>query len=153
VEFVEGLAWRVAALNWHAMRLQRLARWFWLRDHRALAVLVAALNRVLTGVEIPPSAEFGPGLMIMHGNGIVVHPEVRAGRNCILYQQVTLGSNSVHGAPPVLGNDVALFPGAKVVGPIRLEDGCRIGANAFVSADVDAGQTIRGGEVHRRVRR
>jgi serine O-acetyltransferase len=46
---------------------------------------------MLTGAEIPPTVEFGPGLVIMHGNGIVVHPDVRAGADCVIDQQVTLG--------------------------------------------------------------
>jgi serine O-acetyltransferase len=147
----ERLAGHASALNWHAVHLYRLSRWLWLRDHRALAILTAAISRLLTGVEIPPSAEFGEGLVIMHGNGIVVHPWVRAGARCVLYQQVTLGSNSEHGNPPTLGDDVIVFPGAKVVGAIRLGDGSQIGANSFVSADVAPGHVVRGGERYARV--
>ncbi len=80
----------------------------------------------------------------MHGNGIVVHPRTRAGRDCVLYQQVTLGSRSTHGAPPVLGDRVQIFPGAKVLGDIYIGDGAQVGANAVVISDVPAGATAVG---------
>jgi serine O-acetyltransferase len=136
---VPNLLDHLSALNWHAVRLYRVSRRLWLADHRALAGFVSALNRVLTGVEIPPSADFGPGLLIMHGHGIVVHGQVRAGRDCVLYQQVTLGSRSTEGTPPTLGDDVVLFPGAKVLGHVTLGDHARIGANAVVIEDVPTG--------------
>jgi serine O-acetyltransferase len=138
----ERVALHIGALNWHAVRLYRLSRRLWLSDHRALALLAGAMNRVLTGVEIPPTAEFGDGLIIMHGHGIVVHPHTRAGRDCVLYQQVTIGSRSVHGAPPTLGDGVMLFPGARVLGDITIGDGAVIGANAVVISDVRPASVI-----------
>jgi serine O-acetyltransferase len=130
------LAGHAAALNWHAVRLYRVSRKLHGAGYGATASLVAAFNRVLTGVEIPPTADFGKGLTIMHGVGIVVHHATRAGRDCTLYQGVTLGSTSVGGLPPTLGDGVTVFPGAKVLGPITLGDGCQVGANAVVLADV-----------------
>ncbi len=138
----ERAAVHIGALNWHAVRLYRLSRRLWLSDHHALALLVEAANRVLTGVEIPPTAEFGDGLVIMHGQGIVVHPLTRAGRDCVLYQQVTIGSRSVHGAPPTLGDGVMLFPGARVLGDITLGNGAIIGANAVVVSDVKPSSVV-----------
>src|SRR4051812_21309791 len=85
------VAGHVGAVNWHAVRLYRLSRRLWLANRPAPAVIVATVNRVVTGVEIPPSASFGPGLVIMHGVGIVVHPRTRAGRDCTLYQHTTIG--------------------------------------------------------------
>jgi serine O-acetyltransferase len=140
---IERAARHLAAVNWHAIRLYRLSHRLWQSDHHTLAALVSAANRVLTGVEIPPDAAFGEGLMIMHGNGIVVHHRTQAGRNCTLYQQVTIGSRSTEGAPPVLGDDVTVFPGAKLLGAITIGDGAKIGANALVVRDVPAGATVR----------
>jgi len=136
----ERVAGHVGALNWHAVRLYRLSRRLWESDHRALALLVAAANRVLTGVEIPPTAQFGDGLVIMHGHGIVVHRGTRGGRNCVLYQQVTIGDRGAD--PPTLGDGVVLYPGARVLGAISIGDGAAIGANAVVINDVSAGSVV-----------
>jgi serine O-acetyltransferase len=126
----------IGALNWHAVRLYRLSRRLHEGGYESAARLVATLNRVVTGVEIPPTAQFGDGLVIMHGNGIVVHPATRAGRDCTLYQQVTIGSTSVHGSPATLGDGVTLFPGAKVLGDIYIGDGAAVAANAVAVRDV-----------------
>jgi serine O-acetyltransferase len=140
----ELVAGHVGAVNWHAVRLYRLSRRLWLANRRALAVIVATVNRVLTGVEIPPSASFGPGLVIMHGLGIVVHPRTRAGRDCTLYQHTTIGSRTIEGDPPTLGDRVTLFPGAAVLGDITLGDDSVVAANAVVICDVPVGATARG---------
>ncbi len=143
VGLLESAAGRIGAVNWHALRLYRLSHWLWLRGHRASALLVTAINRVLTGVDIGPGAEFGPGLVIVHGHGIVVDGRVRAGRNCALFQGVTLGMRSVDGASPTLGNRVTVWPGAKVLGAITLGDDVQIAANAVVIHDVPAGATVK----------
>jgi serine O-acetyltransferase len=132
----QRIAGHIGAVNWHALRLYRLSRRLHENGHVALALLVAAVNRVLTGVEIPPTAQFGKGLVIVHGHGIVVHHATRAGENCTLYQQATIGSRSVEGLPPVLGDGVTLFPGAKVLGDITIGDGASVGANAVVIEDL-----------------
>lgn len=142
-ELVESAAERIGALTWHALRLYRLSHWLWVRGHRASALLVAAFNRVLTGVDIGPGAEFGPGLIIMHGHGLVVDGRVRAGRDCVLYQGVTLGARRADGGPPKLGDRVNVFPGAKVIGDITLGDDAQVGANAVVIHDVPAGATVK----------
>jgi serine O-acetyltransferase len=140
------MANHIAAVDWHAYRLYRLSHWLWLRGHRASAGLVAAISRMLTGVDIGPGADFGPGLVIRHGHGLVVAPSVRAGRDCALYQGVTLATRP-GGVPPrdgapTLGDRVTIFPGATVLGAITVGDGARIGANAVVIHDVPAGATV-----------
>jgi serine O-acetyltransferase len=142
VSIVDRLAGHAAALNWHAMRLHSLSRRLWLSGHHATAELVAAANRIITGVEIPPSAEFGPGFLVMHGHGIVVHAQTRAGAHCTLYQQVTIGTRSPDGRPPTLGDHVTLFPGARILGDIHIGDGAQIAANAVVITDVPAGAVV-----------
>lgn len=127
---VEIMAGHIGAVNWHAVRLYWLSRRLWLGDHQAAALVIAALNRVLTGVEIPPQASFGQGLVIMHGNGIVVHPLTRAGQRCTLFHQTTIGSRTEHGPPPTIGDDVTVCPGAKLLGGISIGDGAPIGAHA-----------------------
>jgi serine O-acetyltransferase len=141
---VERAVGGLTALNWHAVRLYRVSFWLWQHNRRSLATVVAAVNRILTGVEIPPSAVFGEGLVIMHGGGIVVHWDVQCGRNCTLYQQVTLGSVTTEGRPPRLGDGVTVFPGARVLGDIELGDRVSVTANSVVLEDVPAGTTVAG---------
>lgn len=140
----ETAAGHIAALNWHALRLYRLSHWLWVRGHRASALVVAAINRVLTGADIGPGAEFGPGFVIVHGHGIVVDAGVRAGRDCAIYHGVTLGRRSpVEGQSPTLGDRVTVWPGAKVLGAITLGDDVQIAANAVVIHDVPAGTIVK----------
>jgi serine O-acetyltransferase len=139
---VETLAIRIGALGWHALRLYRLAHWLWVRGHRASALLVSAINRCLTGADIGPEAQFGPGLIIVHGQGTVIHNDVRAGRDCVIFHDVTLGCR-LAGPPPKLGDRVIIYPGAKVLGTITIGDDARIGPNALVIGDVPAGATVK----------
>ncbi len=136
---------KLTEINWHAVRLYRLAHRLHLAGRDGPARVVAAFNRVLTGVEIGVGAEIGAGLVIRHGNGIVIDPQARVGIGCVLYQQVTLGVRGP-GSPgvPVLGDGVVVFAGAKVLGPIAIGDGAKIGANAVVLDDVPAGAVAVG---------
>ncbi|HEX6707050.1 MAG TPA: serine acetyltransferase, partial [Albitalea sp.] len=82
------------------------------------------------------------GLLIPHPNGIVIHPEVEIGPNCLIFQQVTLGA--AHGGVPRIAGHVDIGAGAKVLGPISVGEHARIGANAVVVHDVPAGATVVG---------
>lgn len=105
-----------------------------------LAKLFALLNQILFGCDIAREARFGGGLYLPHPNGVVVGEQVRAGRNCILHQGVTLGARGEEHelANPCLGDDVEVATGAKVLGGVHLGDSARIGANAVVLIDVPA---------------
>lgn len=91
----------------------------------------------VTGADIPATCRIGGGLLIPHPNGIVVHPEAVLGPNCLLMQQVTIGTRG--GRPPVIGGHVDIGAGARVLGPISIGDHARIGANALVIQDMPAG--------------
>jgi serine O-acetyltransferase len=84
--------------------------------------------------------------MLPHPNGVVIHPDAEIGPNCLLFQQVTLGS-SPEGAPK-LGGNVVVGAGAKLLGAIRIGENARIGANAVVLRDVPAGATAVGVPAH-----
>jgi serine O-acetyltransferase len=123
-----------------AVRLHRLAHRLELNGRSGLANVVSATNRLVTGVEIEPGATIGAGLVIRHGLGIVINKEVRIGRDCQLFQQVTLGlALAGHSGAPVLGDRVRVGTGAKVLGPVVIGDDAWIGANAVVLHDVPAG--------------
>ena len=92
---------------------------------------------VIGGISIPVRTEIGGGLQMPHTNGIVINVAAKIGCNCDIYQQVTIGE--MKGGCPVIGDHVFIGPGAKILGPIRIGDGARIGANALVISDVPAG--------------
>lgn len=109
---------------------------------RKVAVLRHCFWSIVTGAEIPINCRIGGGLMIPHPNGIVIHPDVSVGPNCLIFQQVTLGSTR-HGTPSV-GGHVDIGCGAKVLGPITIGNHAVIGANAVVLIDVPPGATAVG---------
>lgn len=86
--------------------------------------------------------DIGPGLFIQHGFATIVAAR-RLGANCWVNQQVTIGFDRPE-ARPTLGDNVAVYAGAKVLGEIHLGDGARVGANAVVRTDVPAGHTAVG---------
>ena len=109
---------------------------------RKLAVLRHRIWSVATGADIPLNSRIAGGLLLPHPNGVVVHPASDIGPNCLLFQQVTLGSRA--GRAPRLGGNVVVGAGAKLLGGIRIGDHARIGANAVVLEDVPAGATSVG---------
>jgi serine O-acetyltransferase len=98
---------------------------------------------VVTGADIPLTCHIGGGLLIPHPNGIVVHPDARIGVNCLIFQQVTIGTGDRRGVPDI-GGHVDIGAGARILGPVRIGAHARIGANAVVLADVAAGATAVG---------
>ncbi|WP_084800917.1 serine acetyltransferase [Bradyrhizobium sp. Tv2a-2] len=90
---------------------------------------------IVTGAEIPLNCKIGGGLLIPHPNGIVVHPEAEIGVNCLIFQQVTIGTRNDLGAPRIAAH-VDIGAGAKILGPVKVEAYARIGANAVVLTDV-----------------
>lgn len=100
------------------------------------------------GCFLQVGAQIGPGLKLPHPQGIVIGAGTRVGRNCVLYQQVTLGGarrgDFAADRYPVIGDDVVVFAGAKLLGAVRVGNGACIGANAVVIRDVPAGRTAVG---------
>jgi serine O-acetyltransferase len=101
---------------------------------RKYAVLRHCFWSAVTGADIPINADIGGGLLIPHPNGIVIHPAARIGCNCLIFQQVTIGATS-KGVPEIAGH-VDIGAGAKIVGPVKIGEHARIGANALVRTDV-----------------
>lgn len=93
---------------------------------------------VMTGADIPLTCDIGGGLLIPHPNGIVIHPHARIGVNCLIFQQVTIGTR---GSPavPIIEGHVDIGAGAKILGSVRIGAHARIGANAVVLGDIPAG--------------
>ena len=145
-----------AARNWlevvttypgfHAVQLHRVSHWLWLRNLKWLARMLSTLGRWLTGVEIHPGATIGRRFFIDHGMGVVIGETAEIGDDCTLYHGVTLGGTSWKGGKrhPTLENDVVVGAGAKVLGPIVLHSGSRVGSNAVVVKDLPQGATAVG---------
>lgn len=108
-----------------------------------LAVLQHRVWSILTGADIPINTHIAGGLLIPHPNGIVMHPNVAIGPNCLILQQVTIGSNE-QGDTPVIEGHVDIGAGAKLIGNIHIGKHAKIGANAVVLTDVPAYATAVG---------
>jgi serine O-acetyltransferase len=130
----------------HAIAFHRLAHKLWNWGLRLPARVVSHLARMLTGIEIHPGAKIGRRIVIDHGDGVVIGETAELGDDVLIYHQVTLGGTSLVGGKrhPTIGNGVILGAGAKVLGPIMLGEGARVGANAVVVSDVPAGATVVG---------
>lgn len=124
--------------GYQAVVLHRMAHWFKSRGIPVLGPLVARFNQFLTGVDIGPGAEIGPGLRIAHGTGIVIGGYAKIGRNALLLHQVTIGAPSPERVAkmPVIGDNVFLGAGAKVIGGIRVGNDVFIGVNAIVAQNI-----------------
>jgi serine O-acetyltransferase len=131
----------------HAVLAHRLlSHRLWLAGLRWPARFVAFMVRWFTGIEIHPGAEIGRRLFIDHGMGVVIGETAVIGDDCTLYHSVTLGGTSWKKGKrhPTLGNGVVIGAGAKVLGPVQVGDGARIGSNSVVLKNVPAGATVVG---------
>jgi len=130
----------------HAMLFHRLAHRLWGFGLAWPARLIAMLSRWLTGIEIHPAARIGRRFFIDHGMGVVIGETAEIGDDCTLYHGVTLGGTSWEKGKrhPTLKDNVVVGAGAKVLGPITLGSGSRIGSNAVVVKDVPEGGTMVG---------
>jgi serine O-acetyltransferase len=125
-----------------AMALYRAMRFCQRLRLVPLAFLLHRMNACMGHAVIGRGAEFGPGFVILHSMGIVINSQVRGGRSVILEHGVTIGSEK--GQSPVLGDDVYVGAGAKIIGAVRIGSRVKIGANAVVTRDVPDGATVVG---------
>jgi serine O-acetyltransferase len=114
---------RGGLLGWLFSKLSVLAHRFW---------------SVMSATDIPINCQIGGGFLLVHPNGIVIHPEAEIGPNCLFLQQVTV----VGGVK--IGGHVDIGAGAKIIRPVTIGDHAQIGANAVVLVDVPPGATAVG---------
>ena len=124
----------------------RIAHKLYLGKHYFLARWISQRATRKTGIEIHPGATIGKGLFIDHGSGVIIGETTIIGDNVTLYQGVTLGgTGKEHGKRhPTIGNNVLISTGAKVLGPFKVGDNSRIGANAVVLQEVPPDSTVVG---------
>lgn len=111
---------------------------------RSIAVARHRFWTVVTGTDIPLGCAIGGGLMMPHPTGIVIHPDAVIGPNCLLMQQVTLGTGGPIPGSPTLAGHVDIGAGAKILGGVVIGAHARVGANAVVLQNVPAGATAVG---------
>jgi serine O-acetyltransferase len=130
----------------HALWLHRLAHALWQLGLRWPARMLSHVGRFLTGIEIHPGARIGRRFFIDHGMGVVIGETAVIGDDCTLYHGVTLGGTSWQPGKrhPTLEDNVVIGAGAKILGPITLGSGARVGSNAVVVKDVPPGATVVG---------
>jgi serine O-acetyltransferase len=107
---------------------------------------IAYLTRTMTGVEIHPAARIGRGLFIDHGMGVVIGETAEVGDDVTMYQGVTLGGTGFARGKrhPTVQDNVTIGSGAKLLGPITIGHGAKVGANAVVIHDVPPNSTVVG---------
>jgi len=130
----------------HALMFHRMAHATWNFGAKWLARMISHLGRWLTGIEIHPAAQIGRRFFIDHGMGVVIGETAVIGDDCTLYHGVTLGGTSWQKGKrhPTLRDGVVVGAGAKVLGPIEVGEGARIGSNAVVVKAVPPGSTVVG---------
>ena len=141
--------------GFQAILFHRFNHWLWQKKLFLLARMTAHMSRFLTGIEIHPGATIGQRFFIDHGMGIVVGETSEIGDNCSIYHGVTLGGTTWQKGKrhPTLEDDVIIGAGAKVLGPITIGEGSRIGCNAVVVNDTPPCSTVVGVPGHVIVKR
>ena len=145
-----------AARNWfdiiftcpglHAVWMHRFSHCLWKIGLKTLARFFSLIGRFLTGVEIHPGAQIGRRFFIDHGMGVVIGETAEIGEDCTVYHGVTLGGTTWNTGKrhPTLGDRVVVGAGAKVLGPIKVGSGSKIGSNAVVIKPVPPESTAVG---------
>lgn len=132
--------------GFHVLVYYRLAHWLFRHRRLFLARMVSQWGRGFTGIEIHPGATIGRHLFIDHGAGVVIGETAEIGNNVTIYHGVTLGGTgtSVGKRHPTIRDNVLLGAGVKVLGPVVIGEGSRVGANSTVLGDIPPDSTAVG---------
>lgn len=130
----------------HALWAHRLSHALWVRKVKLPARILSSISRSFTGVDIHPAAVIGRRVFIDHATGVVIGATTEVGEDVVIFHGVTLGGVSMTPGKrhPTIGSHVMIGAGAKVLGPITVGDGVKIGANAVVVKDVPCGSVAIG---------
>jgi len=118
----------------HAILIHRFTHLLWRLKIPFIPRLLSQLSRFFTGIEIHPGARIGKGFFIDHGMGVVIGETTEIGDNCALFHNVTLGGTGKHRGKrhPTIGANVMIGTGAILLGPIKVGNNVKIGANTFI---------------------
>jgi serine O-acetyltransferase len=134
--------WALANYRWGKVVLNvkhEKLRWLLSKIYGANQFIIM----ITSNIQISCQAKIGEGFHIIHSGNIIIHPDVVIGDRCGIVCDVIIGTNMKSGAP-VIGNDVFIGAGAKVLGPIKIGDNVTIAANSLVTVDVPYGATALG---------
>ena len=131
---------------YNAITTYRIARYLKVLKIPFFPKLIEGLTHLLFSSVIPSSARIGKGTFCSHrGMAVVIHKDSSIGRFCVIGTSVVLGGRSEESpGAPVVGDCVYIGTGAKLIGPIKVGDGAKIGANSVVLTDVPEGATVVG---------
>jgi serine O-acetyltransferase len=134
----------------HALLAHRVAHALYSARVPFLPLAIAAIARSITGIEIHPAATIGEGFFIDHGMGVVIGQTAEIGDDVTLYQGVTLGGTGFATGKrhPTVQDNVTIGSGAKLLGPITVGHGSKIGAGSVVIHDVPPNSTVVGNPGH-----
>jgi serine O-acetyltransferase len=133
VLFTDG----TAAMVWY-----RLMQWSGRYRLAPLEMIFNKLSAICCNCIIGRGAQFGPGFVLIHSTGVVINGGVRGGSNIYVEHQVTIGAERRES--PLLGDDIFIGAGAKIIGSVKIGDGAKVGANAVVVEDVPPHCTVVG---------
>ena len=123
----------------------RMSHWLWKHHVPLLPTLLWRLQYLLFNSSVPGSCTLKQGVTFAYGGiGVVIHARAVVGRNCMIGQGVTIGGKSGWWEVPVIGDDVEISAGARILGPVRIGNNVIIGANAVVVKDVPDGCVVAG---------
>ena len=130
----------------HALWTHRVSHALWKRGARTPARVLSSVARAFTGVDIHPEAHLGRRIFIDHATGVVIGQTAEVGNDVVIFHGVTLGGVAMTPGKrhPTVGDHVMIGAGAKVLGPITIGNGVKVGANAVVVKDVPCGTVAIG---------
>lgn len=126
--------------------IYRLSRWLYEKRLRPLAKILTWINFYLYGIEIASACEIGPYFYMPHASGSVIGA-MSIGHHAVIYHQVTIGAKEImfsYDGRPVVGDNVFIAAGAKIIGAITIGDNCVIAANAVVNKSAPTGMLLAG---------
>ena len=112
----------------------RISRLLYTNNQEKLALEISSFSFMYTGIEIYYSSEIGKGLKINHGVGTVIGARTVIGENVLLHHNITIGEKK---GRPILGNNIIIYPGAVIVGDIKIGDNNIVGANKFIDKSIE----------------
>ena len=126
------------------VRFLRYNNWLYRHHLKILALINYFFFRMVFACNVHPRLYIEKGISFPHyGLGVVIHPKTKIGKNCKIYQNVTIGYRNGEG-PPTIGENVLIGTGSVILGDIKIGNNVRIGANAVVLQDVPDNCTVVG---------